>query len=118
MNDTKMPLIYEVEITIENIKELLYKEMCRVALEYGGSPQRTIAAMILPPSAFKIMEQLCRDECRFQDFRENHETISFNGIPLFCGATPIILSVYGPRGWSCAHMDSKKLVSQIGGLDS
>ncbi len=118
MSDEKLGLIYEVQITEENIKELLYKEMCRVATTYHRSPQELIAAIILPPSAFKIMEELCRKECRIMEFSPRKDTLSFEGISLLCGAVPFIISTYTYRYWYCAHQDSKRMVSEIGGLDS
>jgi hypothetical protein len=111
-------LIYEVQITKENIKELLYKEICRVATAYHGSPQEIITAIILPPSAYKIMEELCREDCRIDTFAPRKECLSFQGIVLLCGATPFIMSTYSYRFWYCAHQDSKRMVSEIGGLDA
>jgi hypothetical protein len=118
MNDEKLGLIYEVQITKENIKELLYKEMCRVAIAYGHNPQELITAIVLPPSAFKIMEVLCQKECRRVEFSPRKDTLSFQGIPLLCGATPYIISTYSLRYWHCAHQDSKRMVSEIGGVDA
>lgn len=111
-------LIYEVQITKENIKELIHKEMCRVATDYHRSPQEIISAMILPPSAYKLMEVLAMAECRIMEIGRFKDTLSFEGIPLFCGAVAFITPVYSYHYWHCAHQDSKRMVSEVGGLDS
>lgn len=114
-------MIYEVEITKENVKELIYKEMVRVATAYHRSPQELIAAIILPPGAYKLFEMLARGECRLH-IREhpslNKEIFKFQGIDILCGATPVILSVYTYNCWWCAHEDAKKMVNDIGGIDA
>jgi hypothetical protein len=111
-------LIYEVQITKENVKELIYKEICRVAMDYHRSPQEIISAMILPASAYKIMEKFAMAECRRLEWGSRQEILSFEGIPLFCGPTTFIMPVYSSRFWHCAHQDAKRMVSEIGGLDS
>lgn len=111
-------LIYEVQITKENVKELIYKEMCRVAMDYHRSPQECIAAIILPPSAYKLMEVMAMESCRILKWGNRQDTLSFEGIPLFCGAVPVITPVYSYHFWYCAHQDAKRMVSEVGGLDS
>lgn len=111
-------MIYEVEITKENVRELLYKEMCRVAMDYHRSPQEVIAAMILPPSAYKLLEIALSESQRIPELRSNGSHLKFEGIDIYVGATPVILPVYDMRFWNCAHGDAKKMVSEIGGLDS
>lgn len=111
-------LIYEAQITKENIKELLYKEMFRVAKTYNRNPQEIITAIILPPGAYKIMEELCWRDCKMEMFAPRIETISFQGITLLCGATPFIMSTYSYEFWYCAHEDAKRMVSEVGGLDA
>ncbi|CAB4203059.1 hypothetical protein UFOVP1365_50 [uncultured Caudovirales phage] len=110
-------MIYEVQITKENVRELIYKEMCRVAMDYGGSPQEVLAAMVLPPSAYKLLEIALSTFQRMPELRSNGSHLKFEGIDIYVGATPVILPVYDARFWYCAHQDSKKMVDEIGGLD-
>lgn len=106
-------MIYEVEITKENVKELLYKEMCRVAIDYHKSPQELIAAIILPPSAYKLLEIALSDFQMIPDLQCDRSHLKFNGIDIYVGATPVILPVYNAPYWYCALMDAKKMVSEI-----
>lgn len=114
-------MIYEVQITKENVKELIYKEMVRVATAYHRSPQELISAIVLPPGAYKIFELLAKEECRFHRRDSDNpykDALQFEGVDILCGATPVILTVYSYNYWRCAHEDAKKMVSEIGGIDA
>ena len=109
--------IMEENITEENIKELIYKEMNRVAMEYRSSPSQLIGAIILPPVAFELMKKIIQEEQHF-NIRRFKDTFSFHGIPLFAGPAKSIMPVYSYRELYCAHQDARRMVSEIGGLDS
>lgn len=111
-------MIYEVQITKENVTEMLYKEMCRVAMDYHKSPQELIAAIILPPSAYKLLEIAMSEFQIIPDLRSNGSDLKFHGIDIYVGATPVILTVYNASYWYCAHMDAQKMINDIGGLDA
>lgn len=109
-------LIYEVEITKENIAEILTDEIFRLIKLYGPRIKEDLEGIVLPPSSYKCFELFCANSYlyRGKDSRE----AEFMGVRILLGSTPFLTTVWRREAWHRAHQEARRFMDASGGVDS
>jgi hypothetical protein len=113
---SKRELIHDVQVTIENVSDLLHTELIHLMTIYGSRVKDELFALALGPGAFKCFEELARTQCRFS--ANFTDASRFHGVRVVCGPLPFVVPLFTERGWHYAHEEAKRLTSAIGGIDA
>lgn len=114
---TRSDLIHEVQVTKENVSDMLHTELFRLMHRYGPRMRDYLAALVVGPNAFKAWEEWSVESATFsRAFDKNGPT--FQGIPLLVGPLPFVVPMFKEEGWYYAHQEAKRMNDCVGGLDS
>ena len=112
-------LIYETQVSVENVELLLHKELLRLVLRYGRRVRDDLFAIALGPNAYQVWEIATKQKRRSQDLgRHLDEADLFQDIRIVCGPLPFVIPLFTSKGWWAAHEEAKRISSLTGGLDS
>jgi len=110
------PLIHEVQVTDENLSDLLHTEIFRLMHRYGPGIRDEIYALALGPNAFKCFEEWHRKRQTFSS--DWTDAPRFHGIRIVCGPLPFVVPLFTERGWYYAHEEAKRIVDLTDGVDA
>ncbi len=113
-------LIYEVQITPENITNKLTCEIYRLQARYGPRIEDRLYAFALGPNAFKCYELWARTVQRFncERLKMGECENAFMGVRILCSPIPYIVPIFDAEGWHYAHMEAKRVTDLTSRLDS
>jgi hypothetical protein len=112
----KDSLIYEVQVTDDNVCDYLHTELIRLMQKYGSRIKDDLFAIALGPNAFKCFEHWMQKQFTFSSTFV--DCPRFHDVRVVCGPLPFFVPLFNERGWHFAHEESKRISSLTGGIDA
>lgn len=109
---------YEVEVTKENVPDMLCDLIIRLTEHYGPGLERALDAIAVGPNAFKAFELWASEHCMVTSRSFEDGYMKFRGIRILCSPMSFPVPIFNREGWHMAHLESKKVVEELGGWDA
>lgn len=109
----KVSLIYEVQVTKENVPEMLTKEVYRLIEAYGPNVRQHIAALAIGPNSLKAFELWAVENCLYRTGWENGE-MTFMDFRIVGSSLPFVVPLFTRNGWHIAHQEAKRMTELLG----
>jgi hypothetical protein len=104
-------LIHDIEVTDENVGDMLHSELFRLIHKYGGAVKDELFAIAIGPNAYKSFMHFERKRASFS-FALGKDSPMFHGIRVVCGPLPFFVPLFTDRGWHYAHEEAKRLMQK------
>lgn len=104
-------LIHDIEVTDENVGDMLHSELFRLMHKYGGGVKDELFAIAIGPNAYKSFIHFERKRASFS-FAFSKDSPMFHGVCVVCGPLPFFVPLFNDRGWHYAHEEAKRLMQK------
>lgn len=104
-------LIHDIEVTDENIGDMLHTELFRLMHRHGGGVKDSLFAIAIGPNAYKSFINFERKRASFS-YAFGIDGPTFHGIRIVCGPLPFFVPLFIDRGWYYAHEEAKRLIQK------
>lgn len=104
-------LIHDIEVTDENVGDMLHSELFRLIHKYGGAVKDELFAIAIGPNAYKSLMHFERKRASFC-FAFGKDGPIFHGVRVVCGPLPFFVPLFTDRGWHYAHEEAKRLMQK------
>lgn len=103
-------IIHDIEVTNENVSDMLHTELFRLMNKYGPSVRDNLFAIAIGPNAYKALEHWSVKQASFSMSFE--DGLRFHNIRIVCGPLPFFIPLFNRRGWHFAHEEAKRLMKK------
>jgi len=103
-------LIHDIEVTDENVGDMLHTEIFRLMHKYGSRVRDELFAIAIGPNAFKALQHWSIKRQSFSMARG--DGMNFHGVRVVCGPLPFFVPLFTESGWRIAHEEAKRLMQK------